>query len=395
MAGLATLFVTFATLLAGVALAQEGLKVSTLNTTIANITRMISGEYYGENVLKIASWNLRKQNVRYPCRRDTRDNGWLCRRSEICTYVKDMQPTIIGFQDVLSRQLDDLIRCLTGYRHFSGKQVSVDSLKFNPIFYKKTQRIGRREGLQVTESGTFWLSDTPHTESKLPSGRSRMRATEPRACSWIKLRFRQRSSKRAYNRVMFPKRKVSNKILFLLKIFTNKKEQQAKRASNRRRMRGPRERYLWSTFYVANTELERSDPEIATKQMQILQSHLRTHTTVMDRRRYPIIFMGELTATDRTSVYRAIDDNSWLIDTRYKKFGFGESDRSKTNFIMQSQFRTLTSGVLTDDNVKALSKQMTDARPVFAMLLTDRSPKKSNEKKSPSSSNDSSNNWKA
>lgn len=98
-------------------------------------------------------------NIRYDGHSDLAPN-WAERKAPIVAQLQSARPTIIGFQEVLKNQLDDLSRDLPSYRALGvGRDDGKAAGEFAPIFYDTTR-------YKLLQSGTFWLSPTPELPSK-------------------------------------------------------------------------------------------------------------------------------------------------------------------------------------------------------------------------------------
>ena len=264
-------------------------------------------------------------------------------------------------QEVSKNQLVDLKSCLRGTYYYVGQQQNYDGDKpqFNPIFYKRSL------SLKLTEAGTFWLSDTPKKRgSKLYD------ATEPRICTWAKMQFTMRVPS------TFTRRKPVSKTKFILELlghFTSPKNPK-KSIPIRYAYRRMRNRYIRFTFYVVNTRLDyKKDGRIAKKQIEICTRYLKN--TVMDRRRYPIVLMGDLNGEDNTSVYKALENTDWLSNTMAESIKTypaltnleKPSENGLTDYIWQNHFKSLLSATIM--NVRPNGRRLSDHRPVFAAFL--------------------------
>lgn len=97
-------------------------------------------------------------------------NIWLNRKNKVLIIIKKYKPDIIGLQEVFEDQLKFLSDNLPDYEYEGvGRDDGIQEGEFNPIFYR---------GLEVKNSGTFWLSDTPDTYSNTWGGCFRI-------CTWI------------------------------------------------------------------------------------------------------------------------------------------------------------------------------------------------------------------
>jgi endonuclease/exonuclease/phosphatase family metal-dependent hydrolase len=98
-------------------------------------------------------------NIRYDGHSDLAPD-WAERKVPILTQLQKERPTLIGFQEVLKNQLDDLSGALPSYRSVGvGRDDGIAAGEFSPIFYDTTR-------YTLLQSGTFWLSPTPEVPSK-------------------------------------------------------------------------------------------------------------------------------------------------------------------------------------------------------------------------------------
>lgn len=118
-------------------------------------------------------------NIRY----DTEDDGfnaWRYRKKHVAEIVgPEYNADIIGLQEPLRHQLNDLMMHLQGYSWLgldrnSGTRVGPG--EFSAIFFKKDR-------FEVLDEGTFWLSDTPDVPGSTTWGN-----TNPRTVTWAKFR---------------------------------------------------------------------------------------------------------------------------------------------------------------------------------------------------------------
>ena len=119
-------------------------------------------------------------NVRYKNSGDTNaGNGWNTRRTYLINLVNFQQPDLLGVQEALNAQMNDLASGLTGYGRIGvGRDDGSTGGEYSAIFYRK-------ERMVLLDNGDFWLSDTPYKPSKgFPSkGGS---TTYKRICTWGK-----------------------------------------------------------------------------------------------------------------------------------------------------------------------------------------------------------------
>ncbi len=125
------------------------------------------------NCLRIVTYNIRRKGKeKLPAR------AWESRLPAVITLLKSMQPDIIGLQEAVEEQINDLANQLENYGWFGqgrGKSwVGYGTDEYNPIFYNKKR-------LTLHEKGTFHINDwswkswlkQPHVIALLP-----------RICTW-------------------------------------------------------------------------------------------------------------------------------------------------------------------------------------------------------------------
>ncbi|HTG55005.1 MAG TPA: endonuclease/exonuclease/phosphatase family protein, partial [Niabella sp.] len=124
--------------------------------------------------LKVGSYNIRYDN------HGDRDkgNGWLQRVAAITSIIQWEDIDVLGMQEVLSHQLNDMRTTLQEYSCFGvGRDDGKEKGEFAPIFFRKDK-------FALLDSGVFWLSETPDQPSK------GWDAALPRICTWVHLKER-------------------------------------------------------------------------------------------------------------------------------------------------------------------------------------------------------------
>ena len=99
--------------------------------------------------LRVISFNIRNS------RSDEGTNfTWDHRKEKVIQIVNHFKPDIVGFQEVFIEQLEYLAKHLNPEYSFQGvgRDDGAKEGEFCPIFFK---------GLECTDGGTFWYSDTP------------------------------------------------------------------------------------------------------------------------------------------------------------------------------------------------------------------------------------------
>ena len=103
--------------------------------------------------------------------------GWSVRKDRVADYIKSRHIDIVGMQEVLYAQLEDLLRRLPEYDYVGvGRTDGKMKGEYSPIFFLK-------EKYEVLEKGNFWLSETPD----VPGSKGWDAAIE-RVASYAKLR---------------------------------------------------------------------------------------------------------------------------------------------------------------------------------------------------------------
>lgn len=114
-------------------------------------------------------------NVRYDEPRDNA-NAWPHRKELVASMIRFHNADLVGVQEALKRQLDDLDSLLPEYARVGvGRADGKTAGEYSAILYRKTR-------FMSLESSTFWLSETPNVPS------SGWDAAYPRIVTWVKLK---------------------------------------------------------------------------------------------------------------------------------------------------------------------------------------------------------------
>lgn len=93
-------------------------------------------------------------NIRYGTANDG-DHAWPNRRGHVVTLIRDHAPHLIGFQEALRLQLDELEQRLHRYQEIGvGRDDGKEAGEYAAIWVDTLR-------FRVMQSGTFWFSDTP------------------------------------------------------------------------------------------------------------------------------------------------------------------------------------------------------------------------------------------
>lgn len=99
-------------------------------------------------------------NIRYDNPKDG-SNAWPYRKERVAALLHHYAPDLIGLQEVLKTQLDDLAERPVGFAWVGvGRDDGQTAGEYAPIFY-------RRDGFDLVGTGNFWLSETPHEPGTL------------------------------------------------------------------------------------------------------------------------------------------------------------------------------------------------------------------------------------
>lgn len=103
--------------------------------------------------------------------------GWSVRKDRVADYIKDNHIDIVGMQEVLYDQLNDLRIRLPEYDYVGvGRTDGKTKGEYSPVFFL-------RDRFKVLKKGNFWLSETPD----VPGSKGWDAALE-RIASYVKLK---------------------------------------------------------------------------------------------------------------------------------------------------------------------------------------------------------------
>ena len=123
-----------------------------------------------ENEIKVMTLNIRYDNP------GDSIYAWPKRVQQICNFIKDEKPDILGMQGVLWNQYKVLDSILTAYSSVGvGRDDGAREGEMNPVFFRK-------EKFDMVRNITFWLSDTPEIPGSKGWG-----ASLPHILTWLEL----------------------------------------------------------------------------------------------------------------------------------------------------------------------------------------------------------------
>lgn len=123
-------------------------------------------------------------NIRYGTANDGA-NRWVNRREMVFEVVRKHRPDVVGLQEALGYQIDEICKAVPGYARIGvGREDGKTEGEFSAILY-------RRDKFEVKQNGTFWLSDTPEVPGSITWGNACTRI-----CTWG--RFQEKNTGRAF-----------------------------------------------------------------------------------------------------------------------------------------------------------------------------------------------------
>jgi endonuclease/exonuclease/phosphatase family metal-dependent hydrolase len=111
-------------------------------------------------------------NIRYGTA-DDGENRWEARRGQLFDLLKAQNSDVIGLQEALHFQIDEILAAVPGYRMVGvGRTDGGQGGEYAAILYRDAR-------LSVRRTGTFWFSDTPDVVKSNTWG-----AALERICTW-------------------------------------------------------------------------------------------------------------------------------------------------------------------------------------------------------------------
>jgi endonuclease/exonuclease/phosphatase family metal-dependent hydrolase len=114
-------------------------------------------------------------NIRYDNPADGED-AWPHRREKVASMVRFHRADVVGLQEALLLQVEDLRSALPGFAWVGVSRSPGRDDEHCAVLY-------RRERFELVEQGTFWLSETPDER-----GSRGWDAALPRIVTWVRLR---------------------------------------------------------------------------------------------------------------------------------------------------------------------------------------------------------------
>ena len=145
------------------------MKTRFLKIIVCLLTISASAQHKHNGEIWVASYNLRMDTPRDSL------NSWPHRKENVKALIRYHDFDIVGTQEGFSHQLEDLLE-LPGFTYFgAGRDDGKMAGEHSAIFYRK-------ERFTLTDSGNFWLSETPEKP-----GKGWDATCCNRICSWVRL----------------------------------------------------------------------------------------------------------------------------------------------------------------------------------------------------------------
>jgi len=129
--------------------------------------------------LKIMSFNIRYGLA------DDGENSWNFRKDNVADIIKKNNPDLLGLQEALKFQIDELLKALPEYKMIGvGRDDGKEAGEYSCILYKKNK-------FYVDTTETFWFSETPSVPGSKHWGNN-----FTRICTWGK--FIERKSQKNF-----------------------------------------------------------------------------------------------------------------------------------------------------------------------------------------------------
>lgn len=111
--------------------------------------------------------------------------GWQQRKSVCLQVIKNQDPDIVGFQEVLKVQVDDIRQAFPGFRLFGFEGPEMDAYPSGYHGIAKNPILFNDKRYELLTGGTYWLSDTP-----LVAGSKSWETARARHANWVRLKER-------------------------------------------------------------------------------------------------------------------------------------------------------------------------------------------------------------
>jgi endonuclease/exonuclease/phosphatase family metal-dependent hydrolase len=115
----------------------------------------LQGIVHAQDSLRVMSFNIRYNNP------DDGINAWPNRKEMVAQQIIDHQVDLLGVQEALHDQIEDLNRLLPGFAQVGvGRDDGKHAGEYAAIYYNKAR-------FKLIKSGNFWLSQTPEVPGSI------------------------------------------------------------------------------------------------------------------------------------------------------------------------------------------------------------------------------------
>ncbi|MHC4556573.1 MAG: endonuclease/exonuclease/phosphatase family protein [Planctomycetota bacterium] len=159
-------------------------RVFLLLAILLSFCRFVEGADFDRTGADSLELHVMSFNIRYGTANDGQ-NHWKNRREMVFDVIRDQKSDVIGLQEALRFQIDEIRKALPLYGEIGvAREDGKTDGEYSAILYR-TDRFG------IGEAGTFWLSDTPEI-----AGSSHWGNACVRICTWA--RFIENKSGKAF-----------------------------------------------------------------------------------------------------------------------------------------------------------------------------------------------------
>ncbi len=164
---------------------MKNIRIFCLLVSFAGIL-LLAGGCKGNKASKQESLEVMSFNIRLDVPSDS-TNNWSARKDNVCEMLASYQPDLLGMQEVLHSQLEDLKQGLPQYTVIGvARDDGMQSGEYCPIFFNT-------ERFELLDQGNFSLSEQPDV-----FGIKGWDASYNRIATWVILRDKTTNGKLAY-----------------------------------------------------------------------------------------------------------------------------------------------------------------------------------------------------
>jgi len=263
----------------------------------------------GSPDLRVMSFNIRNSYAR------DGENNWEGRKGLVYRVIRDYAPDVLGLQEANSFQLEELSNEFPEYGKVGEGSMGGSKGQYSPILFLKKR-------FKLSDSGSFWLSETPAEPSKSWG------SAHHRICTWAGLLDRESQQ----------------------------------------------------TIYIYNTHMDDGSRKAREKGARMIMEHIQGEAKTA-----PFVFMGDFNAPEDSETLKIIKGNPearqnlgiQMVDSfrvlypNRKKVGTyngftGQSDGAKIDYIMVKPSMKVIEASILQTNLKG--RYPSDHFPVTAHL---------------------------